>query len=188
VELICKNCGGPRDKGRRLCRPCDLERLKAIAVGRPYYKWDKECIACGCSYKAWRKRQKICSPCYKELVRLKCLQTSTNKYKHRSKHRLEHREIARELLGRNLSKNEVIHHIDGDPKNNSLDNLMLMSRTDHNRLHQNLDLERLIFEKSKKEDSTALWEDLLVTLSMKWLMDTGVEFLILSKVNQQDSF
>jgi hypothetical protein len=29
--LICKECGGPREKGRRLCRSCNLERLKALA-------------------------------------------------------------------------------------------------------------------------------------------------------------
>lgn len=38
-------------------------------------------------------------------------------------------------LGRKLSKEEVVHHIDGNKTNNSLDNLQLMTRSEHSSHH-----------------------------------------------------
>lgn len=40
-------------------------------------------------------------------------------------------------LGRPLEKNEVVHHIDGNKLNNSLENLQLMTRKEHAKLHNN---------------------------------------------------
>ena len=47
-----------------------------------------------------------------------------------------HRVIAAEKLGRPLIKGEVVHHIDGDKKNNIQQNLMVMTRSEHTRVHQ----------------------------------------------------
>lgn len=50
---------------------------------------------------------------------------------------LEHRLIAEEKLGRRLSKNEIVHHIDEDKSNNHPDNLeVLTSRSEHAKLHK----------------------------------------------------
>ena len=38
-------------------------------------------------------------------------------------------------LGRKLSYNEVVHHIDGDHFNNNKDNLIVLTRSEHNKLH-----------------------------------------------------
>lgn len=48
---------------------------------------------------------------------------------------LEHRELMQEHLGRNLSEDEVVHHIDGDVTNNSIDNLMVCTRSEHVKIH-----------------------------------------------------
>lgn len=47
-------------------------------------------------------------------------------------------------LKRGLKKGEVVHHIDGDKKNNSLENLYLTSVAEHNKLHA--ESENIIFE------------------------------------------
>jgi hypothetical protein len=131
-------------------------------------------MACKESYKAWRKTQKVCSSCNKELIRLKSLQVCTNKYIYtKTPGQTEHRLIAEKLLGRRLSRGEVVHHIDSNPRNNSVDNLMLMSSSDHSRLHQHLDLQRVIFEKSKNENSENCWEALIAPLTTAWLETTG---------------
>jgi HNH endonuclease len=47
----------------------------------------------------------------------------------------EHRATMEDHLGHPLGRDEVVHHIDRDPLNNYLDNLMVMTRADHLILH-----------------------------------------------------
>ena len=52
----------------------------------------------------------------------------------------EHRENAEKKIRRKLLKNEIVHHIDGDKKNNSLNNLYVCKdKSEHMRLHDNLE-------------------------------------------------
>ena len=48
---------------------------------------------------------------------------------------LEHRYVMEQFLGRCLTENEVVHHIDGTRDNNVLSNLSLLSIEEHTRLH-----------------------------------------------------
>lgn len=48
---------------------------------------------------------------------------------------LLHRVLMENKLGRFLLTNEEVHHRDENGKNNSLDNLTVMSRSEHRRLH-----------------------------------------------------
>jgi hypothetical protein len=47
----------------------------------------------------------------------------------------EHRYLIQKKLGKKLPFNTVVHHIDEDKSNNSLDNLQTMSRSKHAKLH-----------------------------------------------------
>ena len=47
----------------------------------------------------------------------------------------EHRHVMQVFLGRELERTELVHHIDGDKLNNTLENLLLVSRPDHLRDH-----------------------------------------------------
>jgi len=47
----------------------------------------------------------------------------------------EHRLVVALELGRPLKENEIVHHIDENGQNNQPENLMLLSRGDHKRLH-----------------------------------------------------
>ncbi len=50
-------------------------------------------------------------------------------------HKIARRKME-EKTGRKFNFNEVVHHINGDWKDNRIENLCVMSRADHCRLHQ----------------------------------------------------
>ena len=46
-----------------------------------------------------------------------------------------HRVVAEQMLGRPLKPGEIVHHIDGNKRNNDPSNLMVMTQSEHCRLH-----------------------------------------------------
>jgi hypothetical protein len=49
---------------------------------------------------------------------------------------LLHRAVVSEHLGRPLTKNEVVHHVNGDIRDNRLENLLLLTEEEHVELHR----------------------------------------------------
>lgn len=193
--LICKECGQPREKGRKICRACNLKRLKAMAAlsykekGR--YTYTKKCEACSEMYEANRKEQKFCSSCWKARGAFAAETISTNKYAYVSaadrqnkENKWAHRKLAETFLGRKLTCHEVVHHIDDNPKNNKLDNLLVMTRSDHVKLHKYLDDQRVIFEKSENENLRNCWNSLIIPMTTTWLQRASVKVIKLSELGQ----
>lgn len=50
----------------------------------------------------------------------------------------EHRHIMEMHLGRRLESHEIVHHRDEDPSNNAIENLQLVTRAEHARIHDTL--------------------------------------------------
>lgn len=59
-----------------------------------------------------------------------------------NKGRLVHVVLMEQHIGRSLRRNEVVHHRDENKHNNDLDNLELMTRSAHARLHRLLEQQR----------------------------------------------
>lgn len=47
----------------------------------------------------------------------------------------EHRTVAEQKIGRSLTKNDIVHHLDGDKENNNPDNLVVITRAEHSKIH-----------------------------------------------------
>jgi len=171
-ERICKQCGSDEClKDRLLCKECNNKRAR-----EHYKKQGKKvrrkpnanCDVCGESFKSWRKSQVTCPSCHK-----KSLDTGyINQYtKVGSKN--EHRLIAENLLKRKLTYNEVVHHVDEDVTNNSLENLWVMSRHMHGKLHIFLRKQKLIYEKASL--NTSSWETIRNLQTHLWLEVNNVK-------------
>ena len=66
------------------------------------------------------------------------------KYPHWKKNgHLIHRDVAKSFYGRAIEEDEVVHHIDGNPRNFSKCNLIIMKKVDHEKLS--------IYMKNKKD-------------------------------------
>lgn len=56
----------------------------------------------------------------------------------KNKGRGQHVAIMEAIIGRRINRDEVVHHIDENKHNNSPDNLQLMTRSEHSKLHAKL--------------------------------------------------
>jgi len=188
-EKVCKNCGSSvLVKGRRLCKECNNKRSMAC-----YYKSGKkrremrlktECKLCTNQYTKWIETQVICPECVRQS---KDTGFTNNQYKMIGC-QLEHRMIAEQTIGRKLSSNEVVHHIDENIHNNELSNLWVMSRHHHGRLHQFLRLQRVAYEKSLGKNSVNCWNSLRVNQTTAWLEMTNAKVIkLIELANQQPS-
>lgn len=71
----------------------------------------------------------------KEKLRTARLGTGEGKTYSKTYGRHTHRVVAEEMLGRPLEKGEIVHHIDGNKRNNNPENLMIMTQAEHCRVH-----------------------------------------------------
>ena len=55
--------------------------------------------------------------------------------RYRGRYALQYRVIAEKMIGRALKENEIVHHKDGDKRNNSESNLQVMTKSKHTQHH-----------------------------------------------------
>lgn len=190
-QLVCKECGQPRKLGRKLCSKCDTKRVANSNLknrGSKRYSFNLSCTACNMQYKAHRKTQKFCPACWSRRRDLAAQTRSTNEYLNgrviNGIYRHEHRAMAERVIQRCLQTNEIVHHIDDNPKNNDLGNLIVMDRRAHGKLHKYLDDQRVILEKSGYENLGNCWDNLIGPMTTAWLETTGVKVIKLSELGQ----
>ena len=68
---------------------------------------------------------------------------------------MEHRLVMESHIGRYLNREEVVHHIDENPRNNDISNLQVMTKKDHDSLHMKLRWERRRAQNQEHLDRTS---------------------------------
>lgn len=181
----CKNSGQPREIGRRLCRPCNLIRQRKAAKNRERTKYSFTCICCRSLSIGWRKTQVWCSECYRSRIAGSNRSKATNQYEYtRTPGKTVHRSKAEFLLNCALRNDEVVHHVDHDPKNNEVTNLMVLTRGTHVKLHRYLDDQRAVLEKSGIVNSENCWKPLIAPMTTAWLETTSAKVQKLWEIGQ----
>lgn len=151
----CKQCGSsyePRHKGSVYCGRQCANRHTGVAKT----KTRKACFLCGKECK--RPQSKLCSPeCRSKHLSKKynglTLNTGRTHFKRTINKDLargqtrnwagyimqngkrQHRLIIQEHIGRPLGEDEDVHHVNGDKEDNRLENLMILSKREHTKLH-----------------------------------------------------
>jgi HNH endonuclease len=111
----------------------------------------KTCPVCGCKFTRESckrvsdfREKKFCSQaCYHNWCRgknhpnyINGTSTRSDGYVRNSDKSYVHRTVMEEHIGRKLYKGEQVHHIDGDPSNNDITNLILFSSNSTHRSYE----------------------------------------------------
>ena len=145
------------------------EERKAIKreYAKQYYQMHKhgqeKCVVCGCLFIKTNNKQDHCKSCRNKLQSF--MKVSNDIEYHRtSDHSTVHRNLVKQN-GWELLKTDVVHHIDGDRRNNDESNLLVLNIVDHNKLH------RFIAEERFKGSTETLKE-----LALRFLIESGVPY------------
>lgn len=150
VALVCDQCGekgetnwnnyvqGQRKRGwtgETFCQPCAASRNGKLGRGKPNPAVSaSNRKRSGDVHPSWKGGRYIDHHGY-VMVSVRSGRNSGSGWEN---YRKEHVVVMEEHLGRPLKRNEVVHHIDGDKTNNSLENLWLTTRSGHRRAHLSL--------------------------------------------------
>lgn len=116
IEAICPVCNRVYKR-----RPHDIKR-----TNEKYGEW--KCWICSRKERAKKQKNELGKITFHKSRNRYLISTEDGRID-------EHRYVMEQYLGRELERGEVVHHMDGNPLNNNIENLELMSNGSHSKLH-----------------------------------------------------
>ena len=109
------------------CPICEKEIVRPISEGKRLKSCSQKCSSLGVKRGAYNP--------YIYINEYRYLYKPEHPNSTKSGYIAEHRFNAEIKIGRYLTSDEIVHHINGDKEDNSLSNLEVLNASSHNKLH-----------------------------------------------------
>lgn len=191
MKKFCKNCGKELTTERKWCKECQKAKKREygknryrsiINSGNILKRYGKtNCIVCGKTIIKNRKDQVLCYECYLA-IRHKTVDNYNSVKRTKDGKSTLGRQVVLDL-GLQLNK-MVVHHLDENPNNNSYDNLLILSKSNHAKLHRFLERNWSLLLKNNSSNLENCWNSLRVQLTTTWLETMSVKVLKITEIGQ----
>ena len=188
----CQLCGCELTTERKWCDSCKKLRKREYVKNK--YKESKEkgilkkrygttsCIYCGKEIIKNRPNQNTCFDCYKQHHHKTVDNYNSIKRTKDGKQTIGRKTITD--LGFIIPKNVHIHHIDENPNNNEIENLMILNRSNHAKLHRILEKNWSLLSKDSSSNLENCWNILRGQLTTAYLETKSANVIKITDIGQ----